>query len=269
MISELWKFKRVSLFVTALPYGDDNNDIYSNDDYEDASDPSNDRGSENVIYRIPKFTSEPVNEMVNEGGTIRLPCIVDKLGKIWNFKRDLRQQLYPARTSRFPTLHNDAKTSPIVAQSRSYPLYGRVIRQNAKDLPTKSEHDTVRIPMHPAHQSIRLTRDLIQLQATNWVDQQHLKNYTVKLVVLVCDLWWLAKCHSLSLTICLITSPKYPAKFSTSCPSKNSSNRCNVITKMKVRNHYLRDSFVASWDDSYLIAIMPSSWGGMSLTMSP
>ena len=71
--------------IAALPYGDDNNDIYSNIDYEDSA--SSDGGGrdnsavEKEISRVPTFTSEPLREMVNEGGTIRLPCFVDKLGK--------------------------------------------------------------------------------------------------------------------------------------------------------------------------------------------
>ena len=69
--------------IPALPYGDDNNDIYSNIDYEDSasSDGGRDNSAEKEISRIPTFTSEPLREMVNEGGTIRLPCFVDKLGK--------------------------------------------------------------------------------------------------------------------------------------------------------------------------------------------
>lgn len=64
--------------VSAVPYGDTNNDIYSNDDYEDDS---NVNKEENQIYAVPKFESTSINELVNEGGTIRLPCIVDRLGK--------------------------------------------------------------------------------------------------------------------------------------------------------------------------------------------
>ncbi|XP_059095188.1 lachesin-like isoform X2 [Tigriopus californicus] len=62
--------------VSAVPYGDTNNDIYSNDDYEDDSAMSKE---ENQIYAVPKFESTSINELVNEGGTIRLPCIVDRL----------------------------------------------------------------------------------------------------------------------------------------------------------------------------------------------
>ncbi len=67
-----------------MPYGDDNNDIYSNDDYEDdsqSSSASSGYNAETVIHTIPKFVSEPRRDLVNEGGTIRLPCVVDRLGK--------------------------------------------------------------------------------------------------------------------------------------------------------------------------------------------
>ena len=66
----------------ALPYGDDNNDIYSNDDYEDVASTSNDMTEgEQVIHRLPTFTSVGETMLVNEGSTIRLPCIVNRLGK--------------------------------------------------------------------------------------------------------------------------------------------------------------------------------------------
>ena len=66
-----------------MPYGDDNNDIYSNDDYEDVASTSNEmtEGNEQVIHRLPTFTSVGETMLVNEGSTIRLPCIVNRLGK--------------------------------------------------------------------------------------------------------------------------------------------------------------------------------------------
>lgn len=74
-----------ALCVNGKPYGDDNNDLYSNDDYEDADDGAGESigdgtsDEENVIMVLPKFMTRQQNLMVNEGGTIRLPCIVDKL----------------------------------------------------------------------------------------------------------------------------------------------------------------------------------------------
>ena len=69
--------------LPALPYGDDNNDIYSNDDYEDVASTSNEmtEGNEQVIHRLPTFTSVGETMLVNEGSTIRLPCFVNNLGK--------------------------------------------------------------------------------------------------------------------------------------------------------------------------------------------
>jgi hypothetical protein len=66
-----------------LPYGDDNNDIYSNDDYEDVATSSSngsemDHGEE-VIVKMPYFQTSGQNMLVNEGSTIKLPCIVNRL----------------------------------------------------------------------------------------------------------------------------------------------------------------------------------------------
>uniref|UniRef100_A0A0K2T4S6 Uncharacterized protein n=1 Tax=Lepeophtheirus salmonis TaxID=72036 RepID=A0A0K2T4S6_LEPSM len=62
------------------PYGDDNNDFYSNDDYGNPdSAESVKQETEQVITLTPNFVTEPVNKMVNQGGTIELPCIVDRL----------------------------------------------------------------------------------------------------------------------------------------------------------------------------------------------
>ena len=65
--------------IAALPYGDDNNDIYSNDDYEDTEPSGGQR--EKQIYSVPQFVSESQSDLVNEGSTIRLNCLVDRLGK--------------------------------------------------------------------------------------------------------------------------------------------------------------------------------------------
>ena len=76
-----------------MPYGDDNNDIYSNDDYEDVASTSNEmtEGNEQVIHRLPTFTSVGETMLVNEGSTIRLPCIVNRLGKEFKKKVHLTQ----------------------------------------------------------------------------------------------------------------------------------------------------------------------------------
>lgn len=65
--------------------------MYNNDDYTDpdgngGQQQDDSRTDESVIYKLPKFVTKPQNLMVNEGSTIRLPCVVDRLGKwktIW------------------------------------------------------------------------------------------------------------------------------------------------------------------------------------------
>ena len=70
---------------SGLPYGDDNNDIYSNDDYEDVASTSTGREAEDgeeVIHTLPHFEVAGQSMLVNEGSTIKLPCIVNRLGKM-------------------------------------------------------------------------------------------------------------------------------------------------------------------------------------------
>ena len=57
------------------PYGDDNNDLYNNEDYTDPSNPPADDPADEPIYKLPKFVTKSQNLMVNEGSTIRLPCV--------------------------------------------------------------------------------------------------------------------------------------------------------------------------------------------------
>ena len=41
---------------------------------------------EKVVHTNPTFFSDSTNQLVNEGETIKLPCLVDKLGKfMWFF----------------------------------------------------------------------------------------------------------------------------------------------------------------------------------------
>ena len=70
-----------SFLFSGKPYGDDNNDLYSNDDYEDLDGGEGYGEEEKVIVVLPKFKTKPQNMMVNEGGTIRLPCLVDNISK--------------------------------------------------------------------------------------------------------------------------------------------------------------------------------------------
>ena len=66
--------------------------MYNNDDYTDpdgngGQQQDDSRTDESVIYKLPKFVTKPQNLMVNEGSTIRLPCVVDRLGKWKNINK--------------------------------------------------------------------------------------------------------------------------------------------------------------------------------------
>ena len=71
----------ICFIFSGKPYGDDNNDLYNNEDYTDPSNPPADDPADEPIYKLPKFVTKSQNLMVNEGSTIRLPCVVDRLGK--------------------------------------------------------------------------------------------------------------------------------------------------------------------------------------------
>ena len=85
----------ILLAFTALPYGDDNNDIYSNDDYEDVASSANSDSmqpgvEEKEMIQMPHFVTSGNNMLVNEGSTIKLPCQVNRLGKNYLvFKRSI------------------------------------------------------------------------------------------------------------------------------------------------------------------------------------
>ena len=53
---------------------------YYSDDYYNSDDEYADE-QEKVVHRNPKFLSQSVNQLINEGETIKLPCLADKLGK--------------------------------------------------------------------------------------------------------------------------------------------------------------------------------------------
>jgi len=84
-------FKILSLYIlivyaTGLPYAEDSKDY--EDNYGN-SDDDTDNDADNEIYYAPKFQSESSHMMVNEGETVRLPCLVDKLeGFVLMWKRD-------------------------------------------------------------------------------------------------------------------------------------------------------------------------------------
>jgi len=98
----------LALSVKGKPYGDDNNDLYSNDDYEDLDGGDGYGEEEKVIVVLPKFKTKPQNMMVNEGGTIRLPCLVDNIKGfviMWKKGEDIitvnKQVVVPSFKKRF------------------------------------------------------------------------------------------------------------------------------------------------------------------------
>jgi len=98
----------LALSVRGKPYGDDNNDLYSNDDYEDLDGGDGYGEEEKVIVVLPKFKTKPQNMMVNEGGTIRLPCLVDNIKGfviMWKKGEDIitvnKQVVVPSFKKRF------------------------------------------------------------------------------------------------------------------------------------------------------------------------
>ena len=63
-----------------MPAAEKTDDYYADDYYSSDADYFLNE-DEQVVHTTPEFKSEPVNTMVNEGDTIKLPCFVDKLGK--------------------------------------------------------------------------------------------------------------------------------------------------------------------------------------------
>jgi len=52
---------------------------YSSDDYDTYYSDDNNYQDEKVVHTNPTFLSDPTNQLINEGETIKLPCLVDKL----------------------------------------------------------------------------------------------------------------------------------------------------------------------------------------------
>ena len=62
-------------------------EYYSDDEYSYSADDDYLSEHEKVVHTTPNFVSVPSNQMVNEGDTIKLPCLVDApLGKKSCFK---------------------------------------------------------------------------------------------------------------------------------------------------------------------------------------
>ena len=70
-------------FFAGLPSVSTPDDYYSSDDYYSySSDDDYLNHDEKVVHTNPTFLSDSTNDWVNEGETIKLPCLVDKLGKV-------------------------------------------------------------------------------------------------------------------------------------------------------------------------------------------
>lgn len=39
--------------------------------------------NEKVVHTVPEFVTDPIVDTVNEGDTFKLPCFVEKLGKVF------------------------------------------------------------------------------------------------------------------------------------------------------------------------------------------
>ena len=70
-------------FLAGNPYSDSSvGDDYYADDYDNYSaDDDYLNENERVVHTVPEFVSKPTDVWVNEGDTIKLPCMVDKLGE--------------------------------------------------------------------------------------------------------------------------------------------------------------------------------------------
>ena len=78
------------LYFSGLPYAKTAD--YYNDDYNYSADDEYLNGdgldggngilgeNERVVYATPEITSDSTDDIINEGDTIKLPCMVDKLG---------------------------------------------------------------------------------------------------------------------------------------------------------------------------------------------
>lgn len=76
----------VCSFFAGLPSVSTPDDYYSSDDYYSySSDDDYLNHDEKVVHTNPTFLSDSTNDWVNEGETIKLPCLVDKLGIVKSF----------------------------------------------------------------------------------------------------------------------------------------------------------------------------------------
>ena len=87
-------YEKSNWYFLGLPYAEKTADYYA-DDYNYSSDDEYPNGDghdgvngllgedEKVIHVTPQITSKTSDELLNEGDTIKLPCLVDKLGQFW------------------------------------------------------------------------------------------------------------------------------------------------------------------------------------------
>ena len=80
-----------TFIFSGLPYASKTADYYA-DDYNYSSDDEYPNGdghdgingllgeNEKIIHVTPQITSKSLDELKNEGDTIKLPCLVDKIG---------------------------------------------------------------------------------------------------------------------------------------------------------------------------------------------
>jgi hypothetical protein len=141
------------------PYGDDNNDLYNNDDYTDPDgngghQQDDSRTDESVIYKLPKFVTKPQNLMVNEGSTIRLPCVVDRLeGFVILWKKGdeilvVGEQVIKEENKRRFQLVKEADGASLVISLAEEKDEGKYVCQISTYKPTEIKH-TVKIRVKP------------------------------------------------------------------------------------------------------------------------
>jgi len=141
------------------PYGDDNNDLYNNEDYTDPSNPPADDPADEPIYKLPKFVTKPQNLMVNEGSTIRLPCVVDRLeGFVLLWKKGdeilvVGEQVIKEENKRRFQLVKEADGASLVISLAEEKDAGKYVCQISTYKPTEIKH-TVKIRVKPEIQTV-------------------------------------------------------------------------------------------------------------------
>ena len=146
----------VAIFVLLLssshlthgkPYDDDNNYLYSDEDYTDLD------STDDPIYKLPKFVTKRKNVIVDEGSTIRLPCVVDKLeGFVLLWKRGneilaVGEQVITQDNKRRLKLINEADGAFLVISNAEEKDAGKYVCQISTYKPRELEH-TVKIRVY-------------------------------------------------------------------------------------------------------------------------